>query len=100
MVNIWIKRTLAALLSVGKALFSAVVQVAWGIAGFFLLVSFIAAFKQDISVISGLMTIIQFMTRNWGLFFAILFFYDLIVYYSEAFKAMQKEEKKVSEVVK
>jgi len=76
-ISIAVKVTIASL----KALFESIVAIAWGIAGFFLLIALINNYNIDKSVIKPLLDIISWITTYWWIFWlAILFYYGYINY--------------------
>lgn len=85
-------RLLGFLLSVIKAFFSAVVQLAWAMATFFLLAGLIGYFKVDASSITTLLSLVQFIMERWGFFFFVIFAWEFFMNFKEWMKPVLRQE--------
>jgi len=85
-------KLLGFVLAMFKAFWSAVVQVAWGIATFFLLIGLLGYFKVDPSALTTLFKLVEFVQKNWGLFFIVIFLWEFITNYKEFLRPIMKEE--------
>jgi hypothetical protein len=72
-------KLLLVVLSAGRAFFRAVVEIVWGIAGFFLLAVLLKKFNADSSTITGLISVIALIQNNWLYFFGILFIWEFLM---------------------
>jgi hypothetical protein len=97
-------KLLGIVLSGVKAFFSAVVQIAWGIASFFLMmglltyykadpsaIAILTYYKADPSAIANLIPIVSFIQQNWLYFFWVLAIYDFIVYLKDFLRPVYAE---------
>jgi hypothetical protein len=84
-------KLLGIVLSGVKAFFSAVVQIAWGIASFFLMMGLLTYYKADPSAIANLIPIVSFIQQNWLYFFWVLAIYDFIVYLKDFLRPVYAE---------
>jgi hypothetical protein len=84
-------KLLGIVLSAGKAFFSAIVQIAWGIASFFLMMGLLTYYKADPSAIANLIPIVSFIQQNWLYFFWVLAIYDFIVYLKDFLRPVYAE---------
>lgn len=75
-----------------KAFFSAVVQVAWGIATFFLLAGLMVYFKQDTSLITTLLKLVLFIQQNWLWFFWAIGIFDFIINLKDFLRPVYSEQ--------
>jgi hypothetical protein len=82
MSNLYVK-VLALVLSVIKALWQAFTTIVWGLASFFLLAGLLVYFKQDPSAIQSILLLVPIFTKNWLLFFAAIFIYEVLYLYKD-----------------
>jgi len=62
-----------------KAFFSAAVQIAWGIASFFLFLGLLNFYQIDTTAVSGLFPILAFIQLRWFYFFCVIAIWEFII---------------------
>ena len=72
-IRIFLGVCLALIISFLKSVF----DLAWGIAGFFVLIGFISYFEVDASNILVFLEFATFIMENWGFFFMALMIYHI-----------------------
>lgn len=76
-----IKEILYLILAVGKAIWSSVISIVWGFAGFFILMGVVKQYDQSLPL--ELIASIRLLMDNWQWFFLIIFVIDAYLVYKE-----------------
>ena len=69
------------LLACIKAVWNAAVSIIWGVAGALTLTGLIVYFKQDPSIIGGLMKLVGIIIKYWVYIFVCLFLFEVVINY-------------------
>lgn len=69
------------ILSLIKAFWSSIVSIAWGFAGFFILMGIVTQYQQKIP--EELLSSIKLLMDNWQIFFAVILFIEIILIFKE-----------------
>jgi hypothetical protein len=80
-------------LSIVKAFFSAVIEMAWGLASFFLLSGLITSYTIDVSSLTLLFKMIVFIQKNWLYFFGVFFVFNFAIYFKQFIKPITLEHR-------
>ena len=86
-------QVLGFVLSIVKAFFSAVIEMAWGLASFFLLSGLITSYTIDVSTLTSFFKIIIFIQKNWIYFFGVLFVFNFAIYFKQFIKPVYIEQR-------
>lgn len=89
-------KLLGVVLSAVKAFFSGIVQIAWGIATFFILGALLTYYKVDTSAITTLLKLTVFIQQNWLYFFWVIAIWEFIVNLKDFLRPVyQKEQENI-----
>jgi len=91
MANTWSTIKFAAKLTLSAviAVFQAIIEVSWGLAGLFLMIGIVREYQINPALITSLSTLQQFVVNNW-----IWFFIALLLYNTWSRTLALKEDKK------
>ena len=76
------------ILALIKSIWSSIVSIAWGFAGFFILMGVVKQYDQTLPL--ELLSSIRLLINNWQIFFAVIFVIDLVLVYKELKKGDKK----------